>query len=339
MLPTAGSIEPFAEKNFSAGEIMKRSYAESGAITLLAALLAITWSGPARSREEKWAARTRVAALERFAFSDREPAEQYDAGDPTPEEQVVLERINRARRDPIAEGKRLKIDIKEGLSPKQQILVGPRPPLAMNKKLLAAARGHSEDMYQNNYFGHVDKEGKNVGERLHDVGYQWRAAGENIASQSNRSLRVLHDMLMIDTNVPGRGHRVNLLDLNESFTFREVGVGAYVSDVPNRSGIRAVLTEDFATSRAGPFFVGVVYKDRNNNQTYDAGEGLAGVQVMPDRGEFYAVTSRSGGFSIPCPRGGGKVKLTASGGDLNEPISRTVTLAGVNIKVDFVVKR
>ena len=39
----------------------------------------------------------------------------YDSGDPTPAEQLVLEYINRARSNPVAEGSRLGIDIHEGL--------------------------------------------------------------------------------------------------------------------------------------------------------------------------------------------------------------------------------
>ena len=35
---------------------------------------------------------------------------QYDSGDPTPEEQLILEYINRARADPRAEGVRLRND-------------------------------------------------------------------------------------------------------------------------------------------------------------------------------------------------------------------------------------
>src|SRR2546430_434316 len=52
----------------------------------------------------------------------------WDCGDPTPQEQMVLEIINRARANPDAEGVRLGIDIHEGLP--QPSLVGPRPALA-----------------------------------------------------------------------------------------------------------------------------------------------------------------------------------------------------------------
>ena len=50
---------------------------------------------------------------------------RYDSGNPTADEQLVLEYINRARANPIAEGQRLGIDIHEGLQ--DPSLVGPRP--------------------------------------------------------------------------------------------------------------------------------------------------------------------------------------------------------------------
>src|SRR3990172_3896860 len=68
----------------------------------------------------------------------------YDSGDPTPAEQLILEYVNRARSDPVAEGQRLDIDIHEGLP--DPSLVGPRPPLAMSKILLNIAQTHSQNM-------------------------------------------------------------------------------------------------------------------------------------------------------------------------------------------------
>ena len=44
---------------------------------------------------------------------------------------------------------------------------------------------------------------------------------------------------------------------------------------------------------------GVVYDDANGNGQYDPGEGVAGVTVSMDGGAYYAVTSASGGYSLP----------------------------------------
>jgi serralysin len=265
------------------------------------------------------------------------PSQLYDSGDPTPDEQMVLEMINRARKDPEAEGRRLGIDIKEGLPSQKRSLVRPRPPLAMNKILLSTARLHSADMYENNYFAHNSKSGKGPAQRIMAAGYAFRACGENIACHSSRSLEALEDMLVIDSGVKGRGHRVNLLDLNPAYAFREIGVGAFEGDQVNSSGFATMLTEDFGTSMAGPFIVGVVYRDRNGNGTYDPGEGLAGVTITPSQGRYYAITSSAGGFVIPSPAIGGTITLTADGGGLESAVHRKVTLAANNVKMDFVL--
>ena len=153
----------------------------------------------------------------------------YDSGNPTPDEQLVLEYINRARADPIAEGQRLGIDIHEGLT--NPSLVGSRPPLAMNKILSSIAEAHSEDMYNLGYFSHTDPNGTTPFDRMINAGYNYVLAGENIAGGSGLSAIDLEDLMMIDAGNPGRPHRVNLLDIIEPYpcgsppcAYYEVGI-------------------------------------------------------------------------------------------------------------------
>ena len=47
--------------------------------------------------------------------------------------------------------------------------------------LSQVALGHSQDMDNNNYFGHNDQSGHNGGQRLDAAGYVWQAWAENIA--------------------------------------------------------------------------------------------------------------------------------------------------------------
>src|SRR4051812_5219414 len=141
-------------------------------------------------------------------------AQAYDSGDATAEEQLNLEIINRARTNPTAEGTRLGIDIKEGLTAAEAANVGPRPPLAMNKKLLANARAHCRDMYNRNFFEHANPDGNDPFDRMTLVGYTFVNAAENIAvgnSVSAHTAAVLEDDLMIDATIADRGHRTNLL--------------------------------------------------------------------------------------------------------------------------------
>jgi len=169
------------------------------------------------------------------------------------------------------------------------------------------------------------------------AGYPWHAAGENVAGSSRASLDQLEDMLMIDKDLSWRPHRVNLLGSRAGFTFREIGIGGFSGNSPNPSGLKDLLTQDFGMADSGPFLVGVAYQDKNSNNSYDIGEGLGGVSVQPDRGDYCAFTSSSGGYALPAPAAAGMVKLTASGGALPAPLARTVTLSDANIKVDFVI--
>ncbi len=261
---------------------------------------------------------------------------QYDSGDPTPAEQHVLEVINRARANPTAEGQRLGIDINEGLSTNAV----PRPPLAMNKILLGTARAHSQDMYTRKFFEHTNPSGLDPFERMTMAGYHWNSAGENIAAGSNHSAFQLEDILMIDHNYPGRGHRVNLLDVGSGSVFREIGVGYYSgptpitgSSQPGVNGLKDFITEDFGTTSTGPFLLGVVYNDTNHNNFYDIGEGISGVTITPSAGSFFAVTGTAGGFAMPIGTSG-TITVTASGGGITTTTMQ-VSLTGSNVKVDF----
>jgi len=262
----------------------------------------------------------------------------YDSGDPTPAEQLVLEYINRARANPVAEGQRLGIDIHEGLS--EPGLVGPRSPLAMNKILLGIARAHSRDMYNLNYFSHNDPNGTTPFDRMTHAGYDYLIAGENMAAGVGATATELEDLMMVDAGTPGRPHRVNLLDLlspypcaDPSCIYSEVGIGYYQGATPNGNGLSSLITEDFGTAaNAGPFLLGVVYDDRNHNNFYDIGEGISGVTITSG-GSYYAVSSSSGGYAIPIGASG-TITVTASNPEFS-PVTKTVTLNGANVKLDF----
>jgi hypothetical protein len=260
----------------------------------------------------------------------------YNSGNPTADEQLVLEYINRARANPIAEGQRLGIDIHEGLvDPYGPELVGPRPPLAMNPILLGTASTHSQNMYSQNYFSHTDPDGTTAFERMSNAGYNYANAGENMAAGTDMTATKLEDFMMADPGTQGRLHRVNLLDIfpPPQPPYQEVGVGYYEGSASNSIG-DAFITEDFGTpASAGPFLLGVVYNDANSNNFYDIGEGIGGVTITPSTGDYYAVTSSAGGYAFPIGTSG-TITVTASGPGFG-PLTKTVSLTGTNIKLDF----
>lgn len=266
----------------------------------------------------------------------------YDSGDPDSAAQLVLEHINRARSNPNAEGYRLGIDIHEGLP--NPSLVGPRPPLAMNKLLLGIARTHSQEMYNLNYFSHNGQNGTTPFDRMTHAGYNYARAGENMAAGTEQSATALEDFMMVDAGTQGRPHRINLLDIINSYpcadppcVYSEVGIGYYDGATPNRIGMSSLITEDFgATFNTGPFLLGVVYNDRNNNNFYDASEGIAGVTITSSTGSYYAISSSSGGYAFPIGASG-TITVTASGPSIGL-ITKTLTLTGTNIKLDFTLQ-
>ena len=239
-------------------------------------------------------------------------------------------------------------------------------PLAMSGRLLAAARTHSVDMLVASYQGHRNPGdasesnpgfGVSVTVRLNNVLYSFNAVSENVYAAVGGpvpSILYAHVGLNIDWGVPSLDHRKSIMALNDSgppaFDYgllREVGIG-----VQRRNSVLPgylfdyFITQDFArspTTTNTPFLVGVVYTDLDADGFYSPGEGSAGVTVIPGVGDFYAVTSTSGGYAIPLqnlPPGASSVSVTFSGGALGtRQVVRTVALNGSNnVKSDVVVQ-
>lgn len=91
-------------------------------------------------------------------------------------------------------------------------------PLAFNAAAADAARAHSEAMRDKGYFGHVDPQQGDLGQRLAVTTIVFRVAAENLAAVENGAdpAGFAHAHLMASA-----GHRQNILDPR----FSEVGVG------------------------------------------------------------------------------------------------------------------
>jgi uncharacterized protein YkwD len=87
-------------------------------------------------------------------------------------------------------------------------------PLVVDESIRPVARAHSETMFQQGYFAHVDPDGTTPFDRMRRGNVSFRAAGENLALAP--TVDVAHDGLM---NSPG--HRANIL----SPSFRRIGIG------------------------------------------------------------------------------------------------------------------
>jgi hypothetical protein len=252
----------------------------------------------------------------------------------SPQEQLLLELVNRARASPEAEAGRFGIELNQEVDPEELISSTPKQPLAPHQALIDAAGLHSQDMLDREFFGHETPEGETPSDRARAAGYP-AGAGENIAwfgtSQPiNRNLEVYerHEQLFLST-----GHRVNML----RDSWREIGPGVRYGEF---DGLQAIMVGTLFGNRGGQFFItGVAFTDRiQPNNFYEIGEELGNVTVTAvhnGTGAAYSDrTGPSGGYGIQVPAG--TYTVTASGGSLrNEITVTTVRVDGANRKLDF----
>jgi uncharacterized protein YkwD len=266
----------------------------------------------------------------------------YDYGDPSVAEQVHLEEINLARKDPQAEAARHGIELQEGVET-GKISGNPSQPLTHNAKLAEAAIKHSMHMINDNFFAHQTPQGVTPVNRIDAEGYIWQTVGENLAWRGSTAplaeiptVIQQHADLFIDLDVPGRGHRVNILE----DSFREVGVGvAFGAFVSPFDGINYtnsyLLTTNFGTARDDQAFIlGVVFDDQNADGAYSAGEGLAGVVIRVVGAGLQTTTATAGGYGIPVGAGNFTIEAKLTDGRV---ASQNVTLADKNKKIDFML--
>lgn len=281
-----------------------------------------------------------LAVLQPAVGSAASAVAAADAG-PTPQEQYMLELINRARANPAAEAALHGIDLNEGL-PAGTLSPDPRQPLAFNPSLIDSARSHSQWMLANQTLDH--NEGNlDPATRMQNAGYVFNplsGSAENIAFSGTKTTLPLDQVvaqeqrdLFVDSSVPGRGHRLNLLDGN----LQEVGIGITTGLF---RGYNAVLTtQDFAFSAGnGPFLTGVAYTDALlHDHFYEPGEGIGEVTVtatrQSDGASFSTTTWSSGGYTLPLPAG--TYTVVASGGVLGTVTDPNIMIGSQNVTLDF----
>jgi uncharacterized protein YkwD len=93
----------------------------------------------------------------------------------------------------------------------------PVPALTSNSLLRCAARFHSKDMGDKNFFSHTGSNGSTFTTRINNAGYTWTAAGENIAAGQTTPANVVTGWMA------STGHCNNIMNGN----FKNLGVGYY----------------------------------------------------------------------------------------------------------------
>lgn len=278
----------------------------------------------------------------------------YNFGNPTAEEQLYLELINRARANPSAEGARLAttsdsevlgaytnppywtVDL--AMMQGEFNAIAAQPPLAPNASLTSSARSHSAWMLANAVQSHNETNPSNDPfMRMTAAGYTYSTAGENIYA-SAKSVWYGHAGFEVDwggggtggMQGPPRGHRANI----HSSAFREIGVGVVLGTNGTAVGPQLV-TQDFGKQQSNPTLgTGVAYYDLNANNFYDIGEGISGLSVNVSGTTNYCNTAIGGGWVVPIPTTAATRTVNFSGLSVNKTASLVVP-ASTNAKADL----
>lgn len=277
------------------------------------------------------------------------PAQAWSHGDPSPLEQHLLEEIQRARLNPTAEidiilavpgvkGAMQQFGTDEAQVRADFMTYSPVPPLSFDAQLMASSRAHSEDMSQNGFQDHDSSNGQSFDQRIDAAGYDWSFVSENIFAYAE-SIPYCHAAFMVDWGNPQPGHREAILDVDGQK--RDIGISVIESPQSPEVG-PLVITQDFGMPLNPPpdrsrYIVGVAYRDLDASGSYTPGEEIEGMKIVPERGDFHAVTSRSGGFSVPIGKATGPLLVQIQDSTNLVLDQKEIELTGENVKVDFVL--
>ena len=217
-----------------------------------------------------------------------------------------------------------------------------KAPAAFDVRLYRAAKNHSEYLISIDGQNHTDQFN-----RIDDENFYYRRARGNVFSYS-LSAAYGHAAFNVDWGddgndgsgmQPGRGHRLAIMSIDGDYT--NVGIAAVpVSNSAATVG-PLVITGNFceantsADNHFNRFLVGTVWTDKDDDDFFDAGEGLGNVMVRPDRGVYYALTSSGGGYALPITEAG-MYEVTFSGAALSGEFVKTVLIGDESVLLDLV---
>lgn len=97
--------------------------------------------------------------------------------------------------------------------------------LTIDERLNAAARRYSADMGINGVWDHIGSNGESPFKRIHDAGYSYTVAAENISAGHNRGFDA------VEAWMNSAGHRKNMLNP----VYNQVGIACYYKPDDNYS--------------------------------------------------------------------------------------------------------
>ncbi len=188
-------------------------------------------------------------------------------------------------------------------------------PLKVSENLMLSANNHTVDMLTKNYYSMLSLDGKTVWDRAYEAGYQADHMEEILAyypfnSEENmfRGTEYMFINLFIDTlnNVFNNSEIGKILNNNLNNIGVSVGSGlVYLNNSIEHLHLTTCDFGDYKTDDS--YLVGIVYEDLNNNNLYNADEGILDAQVLvePIKTPFnqglrsYSVlTNDAGGFIV-----------------------------------------
>jgi hypothetical protein len=244
---------------------------------------------------------------------------------PTAEEQYILEQVNDARASPAAFGAAHGLRLGG---------IARRPPLAFDSRLIAVAQHVAAGGFGPLDVNAVKAQIRATGDHFvesHSIIVNEAAVSAIIVGEEQAALDRLVGALIAKM----QGGRSALLGTPNPLPgstatpqlYRDVGIGV-VHDVAIAIALQPVDSQ--------PRLTGAVFRDANGNGQYDLGEGLGGVTVAV-AGVGAVQTPDSGGYTVVLPRAG-TFQVTASGGGLTAPLTRTIhARANGNVRLEFAV--
>ncbi|MGA6925013.1 MAG: hypothetical protein WBY88_04980 [Desulfosarcina sp.] len=269
-------------------------------------------------------------------------------------EQQMVWLMNRARGDPSWEGDWLATLENENVARARSYFnvdlsllrdefdaIPAKPPAAFDVRLYWAARAHSDYLIANDIQDHTDQL-----ERVEAEGFSYRSWRGNVFSYTLDGIHA-HAGFNIDWGEgdgtgmqPDRGHRQAIMSMDGDYT--NVGLAVVAENDAATDVGPLVTTGNYASADTrqadhfNRFLVGTVWRDRNQNERYDPGEGTGGVTVRPEPAFYYAVTSASGGYAIPLLEAG-TYAVSFSGSELSDDTTRTVRVGDRSVLLDLLV--
>lgn len=273
---------------------------------------------------------------------------EYVMGDPSSEEQMYLEYINRARALPWEEGYLLATSTDPEIQFTYQFFgtdlqrvvdeiaqYPPQPPLAFEPRLIEIARSHSEYMLRNAVQEHEERDPatgaviNTTSSRLLGTGYPLSAGGESVYAYAKSPLEG-HASFEVDWGYGDGGvqrppgHR----NSNHEGAFRELGVGVVrgtrsrvIPAVTHIDGTNVVITPA-VTNTVGPSLVTLDFGSRADLQPMVTGV----VYYDFNTNGFYDVDEGVPGVRVEGPTSGWFAQTRSSGGYAIPGVEGTQTI-------------